>query len=101
VRRTGAVYRSLRRAMIERNGSPSINAGGAKAPALRAVDVDYDHRHFVNLVAAAFVLLLAMLSVWAIKTIDEQEALRKCVSSGRKDCIRILAPPNGPVQPVR
>lgn len=87
--------------MIERSRSSSTNAAGLKAPPSRALDIDYGHRHFVNLVAAAFVLLLAMISAWAIKTIDEQEALRKCFSSGRKDCVRILAPPKGPVQPVR
>lgn len=87
--------------MIEGNRSSSANAGAGNSPAAHAVDIDYNHRHFVNLAAAAFVLLLAMLSVWAIKTIDEQETLRKCLSSGRKDCVRILAPPKGPVQPVR
>lgn len=87
--------------MIDRSGSSSTNAGGRKAPPSHALEIDYGHRHFVNLVAAAFLLLLAMVSAWTIKTIDEQEALRKCVSSGRKDCMRIMAPPNGPVQPVR
>jgi hypothetical protein len=87
--------------MIERKKSPSTDACGLKAPVSRTVDVDYDHRHFVNLVAAAFVLALAMLSAWAVKTIDEQESLRKCLLSGRKDCVRILVPPSGPVQPVR
>lgn len=87
--------------MIEGKRSSSTNAGGRQTPPSQAADIDYAHRHFVNLAAAAFVLLLSMLSVWAIKTIDEQETLRKCLSSGRKDCVRILAPPKGPVQPVR
>jgi hypothetical protein len=87
--------------MIDRRTSGPIEAEKRKAPPSHVLEIDYSHRHFVNLVAAAFLLLLAMVSAWTIKTIDEQEALRKCVSSGRKDCIRILAPPNGPVQPVR
>ena len=87
--------------MIDRHGSSAADAGGLKASSSSAAEIDYGHRHFVNLAAAAFVLMLAMLAVWAIKTIDEQESLRKCFSSGRKDCVRILAPPKGPVQPVR
>ncbi len=94
------IWRHCGRKMIDRHGSSTANAGGLEAPS-RVVEVDYTHRHFVNLAAAAFVLLLAMLAVWAIKTIDEQESLRKCLSSGRKDCVRIAAPPKGPVQPVR
>ena len=87
--------------MLDRHGSSAANAGGLKASSSSVVEIDYSHRHFVNLAAAAFVLLLAMLAVWAIKTIDEQESLRKCFSSGRKDCVRIAAPSKGPVQPVR
>jgi hypothetical protein len=64
-------------------------------------DVDYAHRHFVNLAATALLLLVATLGVWAIKTIDDQEALRKCLGAGRRDCVKIAAPPSGVVQPVR
>ena len=46
-------------------------------------------------------LLVATLGVWAIKTIDDQEALRKCLGAGRRDCVKIAAPPSGVVQPVR
>lgn len=87
--------------MIDRRTSAPIDAEKRTVPPSHVLEIDYGHRHFVNLVAAAFLLLLAMVSAWTIKTIDEQEALRKCVSSGRKDCMRIMAPPNGPVQPVR
>lgn len=66
-----------------------------------AHEVDYAHRHFVNLAATALLLLVATLGVWTIKTIDDQEALRKCLGVGRKDCVKIAAPPKGPVQPVR
>lgn len=64
-------------------------------------DIDYGHRHFVNLAAAAFLLILAVLMVWTLKAIDQQENLRKCAASGRKDCIQIAAPPRGMVQAVR
>lgn len=79
---------------------------GAQAPeSLRprgaSDEVDYAHRHFVNLIAAAFLLCLAVLMVWTLKAMDSQESLRKCAASGRKDCIQIAAPPRGMVQAVR
>ena len=58
-------------------------------------DVDYGHRHFVNLVSVAFVLVLAVAMVWTVKAIDAQELLRKCAASGRKDCVHIAAPAGG------
>lgn len=64
-------------------------------------DTDYAHRHFVNLAASAFLLVLAVAMVWTLKAIDSQESLRKCAASGRKDCIQIAAPPRGIVQAVR
>ena len=64
-------------------------------------DIDYAHRHFVNLTAAIFLLCLAVLMVWTLKAMDSQESLRKCAASGRKDCIQISAPPRGMVQAVR
>ena len=76
-------------------------AKAARASEAGAHEVDYAHRHFVNLAATALLLLVATLGVWTIKTIDDQEALRKCLGVGRKDCVKIAAPPKGPVQPVR
>ena len=64
-------------------------------------EIDYAHRHFVNLAATALLLLLATLGVWTIKAIDDQEALRKCLGVGRKDCVKIAAPPTGVILPVR
>ncbi len=98
--------------------SAGVNASGMTASGLRGArkngphmngahmngareDVDYAHRHFVNLAATALLLLVATLGVWAIKTIDDQEALRKCLGAGRRDCVKIAAPPSGVVQPVR
>lgn len=64
-------------------------------------DVDYAQRHFTNLVSVAFLLVLAIAMVWTVKALDNQETLRKCVASGRKDCVKIAAPPREMVQAVR
>ena len=64
-------------------------------------DVDYAHRHFVNLLSVVFLLVLAVAMVWTVKALDQQESLRKCFASGRKDCVQIAAPPKGMVQAVR
>ena len=53
---------------------------------------EYARRHFVNLVSAAFLLLLAVAMVWTVKAFDRQETTRNCLASGRKDCIQITAP---------
>ncbi len=73
------------------------------SPAQRAVsdDVDYGHRHFINLLSVAFLLLLAVAMAWAVKALDEQESTRKCYTSGRKDCVTIVGPPRDMRQAVR
>lgn len=62
---------------------------------------DYAHRHFVNLAATAFLLVLAIVVIWTVRVMDQQESLRRCLGSGRKDCVAIQAPPKGMIQPVR
>jgi hypothetical protein len=62
---------------------------------------EYAQRHFVNLVSAAFLLLLAVAMVWTVKAFDRQETLRKCFASGRKDCVQITAPSAEMRQAVR
>ena len=61
----------------------------------------YAHRHFVNLAATAFLLVLAIVVIWTVRVMDQQESLRRCLASGRKDCVAIQAPPKGMIQPVR
>jgi hypothetical protein len=53
---------------------------------------DYEHRYFVNLAAAAFVLALGLGIGWTIKAFDRQLALEKCLDSGRKDCRQVVEP---------
>jgi hypothetical protein len=76
------------------------------SPPRRAIDTerdraDYAHRHFVNLVSAAFLLLLAAAMVWTVRAIDQQETTRKCFASGRKDCVELPGAPRDLRQAVR
>jgi hypothetical protein len=50
------------------------------------------HRVFVNLVAAAFLLALAIAIVWVVMTLDSRRKLENCLNSGRRNCEDILAP---------
>jgi hypothetical protein len=60
---------------------------------IRNDKTDYQHRHFVNLAAAAFLLLITIAVIWTVRAIDKQETLNRCFMSGRQNCIEI-APAN-------
>jgi len=47
------------------------------------------HRTFVNLAAAAFLLLLAIAIIWVFKTLDDQRKLQDCLNSGRRNCVEV------------
>jgi hypothetical protein len=65
-------------------------------PARMAPDeTDYGQRHFVNLVAAVFLLFIAVLITWTLGAVTEGEKQMRCVESGRIDCVAIAAPPRG------
>lgn len=65
-------------------------------PAQPAPDeTDYDHRDFVNLVATAFLLFIAVLITWTVGAVTENEKRMRCIESGRRDCLIIAAPPRG------
>ena len=53
---------------------------------------DPNHRTFVNLVTAAFVIVLAILAIFVIKWLTDSQKLERCLLSGRRDCIPIEAP---------
>jgi hypothetical protein len=50
---------------------------------------DAAHRTLINLIAAIFVLALAIAAFWLLKTLDERRKLENCLASGRRDCIPI------------
>jgi hypothetical protein len=49
--------------------------------------VDEGHRNLVNLIAAIFVLVLAIVAIWVFKSLDEHRKLDNCLAAGRRDCL--------------
>jgi len=47
------------------------------------------HRTFVNLVVAAFLLLLAIAIIWVFRSLDDQRKLQNCLNSGRRNCVEL------------
>jgi hypothetical protein len=87
--------------MSEYKGPTDASTRTPPAQGVVPDDVDYGHRHFINLLSAAFLLLRAVAMAWAVKALDQQESTRKCFASGRKDCVTIVAPPREMRQAVR
>jgi hypothetical protein len=88
----------------ERDANVKGSAGNSTGlpPLAREDDTDYDHRHFVNLVAMAFLLAVAAALIWTVLAMDEYEKLQRCLNAGRRDCVKIDAPTNIGVRvPVR
>lgn len=56
-------------------------------------DTDYQHRNFINLIAAAVLLAIAIGVVWTVKAMEANEALNRCLATGRRDCVRLDVPP--------
>ena len=50
---------------------------------------DERHRNFVNLIAVAFVLALAIAVIWVFKSLDDHRQTENCIASGRHDCIEL------------
>jgi hypothetical protein len=77
------------------SGSNPLPGGQGPQPQRRGGDddVDYKHRNFVNLVALAVLLAIAVGVVWVVKAMEANEALNRCLATGRRDCVRIDAPP--------
>ncbi len=65
-------------------------------------DTDYEHRHFTNLLAIIFLLIIAAAIIWTVRAIDENERLQRCLNGGRRDCVKIETPPSTGIRmPVR
>jgi hypothetical protein len=66
--------------------------GGDRALSREKPDeTDYDHQHFVNLVAAAFLLVISIAIAWSIKAMEDYEKQRQCLDSGRRECVQLDA----------
>lgn len=55
-------------------------------------ETDYQHRNFINLVAAIVVLAIAIGVVWVVKAMEANEELNRCLATGRRDCVLLDAP---------
>ena len=56
---------------------------------------DEGHRNLVNLLAAIFVIVLAIAAIWVVKALDERRRLENCLASGRRDCLELIEPAAG------
>jgi hypothetical protein len=55
-----------------------------------------EHRTFVNLLAAAVVLMLAIAAIWLLGFLDEKRKIQACVEAGRRDCLQRFDPAAAP-----
>ena len=89
----------------KRSEIDQLDPGGANRPALAVEpvdDTDYEHRHFINLLAIAFLLVIAGAIIWTVRAMDDYEHLQRCLNAGRRDCVKIETPPATGVRlPVR
>ncbi|WP_158817131.1 hypothetical protein [Methylocapsa sp. S129] len=53
---------------------------------------DRQHRVFVNLAAAAFLLALAIAIIWVVMSLDARRKLENCLNSGRRNCEELAQP---------
>jgi flagellar biogenesis protein FliO len=51
---------------------------------------DRQHRVFVNLAAAAFLLALAIAVIWVVMSLDARRKLENCLTSGRRNCEEMM-----------
>lgn len=56
---------------------------------------DRHHRRVMAIAAIAVMALLAFM-IWVVQIFVAQQKLEKCIATGRRDCLRIEAPPREP-----
>jgi hypothetical protein len=61
--------------------------------ALNLDNIDYDHRHVVNLISAILLLSIGYLGAWTLLAIDRYETNQNCLASGRLECVLIYSGP--------
>ena len=65
-------------------------------------DTDYEHRHFINLLAIVFLLAIAGAIIWTVRSMEDNERLQRCLNAGRRECVKIETPPSTGIRlPVR
>ena len=80
-----------------RSDIDQTDPGDANRPEPQSVvedDTDYEHRHFINLLAIIFLLVIAGAIIWTVRAMDENEHLQRCLNAGRRDCVKIETPPS-------
>jgi hypothetical protein len=55
-----------------------------------------EHRTFVNLLAGAVVLMLAIAAIWLLSFLDEKRKVQACIEAGRRDCLQRFDPAAAP-----
>ena len=55
-----------------------------------------EHRTFVNLLAGAVVLMLAIAAIWLLGFLDEKRKIQACTEAGRRDCLQRFDPAAAP-----
>jgi hypothetical protein len=50
------------------------------------------HRTFVNLLAGATVLILAIAAIWLLGFLDEKRKIQACIEAERRDCLQRFDP---------
>jgi len=51
-----------------------------------------ENRDFVNLIALAFVVALALGAFWLFKELERHNEILNCVASGRRNCDALVHP---------
>ncbi len=54
------------------------------------------HRTFVNLLAGAAVLMLAIAAMWLLGFLGEKRKIEACIEAGRRDCLQRFDPSAAP-----
>ena len=55
-----------------------------------------EHRTFVNLLAGAAVLMLAIAAILLLGFLDEKRKIQACIEAGRRDCLQRFDPSAAP-----
>lgn len=62
---------------------------------------DYARRRRVNIAVGVGLSVLLFIFIWAVQALEENERLQRCLATGRRDCVKLTAPPReGPLEPT-